>query len=275
MEAEGDDEGEDESDVEKENIGQENEIINDGFDPISKPKTLAMVEMEVETFQSTKAKTIDSNSITDVKQMNISLPYSEGHLPVPISFPNSQKIQKLSPCIVRNPSATLILSKQENTSFSPSSIKGGVILDIPQIGSIIEDDISPDDDLLCRPRSQSLDSGAPLVPPPLSSALLTEELSSVPCSCNCGSTCCSGKQKYSTQGSSIIKTCESENCSCCTCYIQPSNPVAVPFLSGSYFKTTLGPPTQLPSSGISIVNVGPANNSRKMQRNHYHSRKYE
>ena len=29
-------------------IKQENEIVNDGFDPISKPKNLAMVEMEVE-----------------------------------------------------------------------------------------------------------------------------------------------------------------------------------------------------------------------------------
>ena len=176
----------------------------------------------------------------------------------------------------RNPSATTLISKQqENISSSPSSNKGATIyLDNSQIESIIEDDLYPDDDFLRRPRSQSLDSGAPLVPPPLSSALLTEELSSVPCSCNCGGNCCSGKKKYSAQGSSL-NTCESENCSCCTCYIQPSSVVAVPFFSGNNFKTTLGPDTQLPSSGISIVHVGPATNSRKMQRNHYHSRKYE
>ena len=181
--------------------------------------------------------------------------------------------------IWRNPTAPILLSKQQdNISSSPSSTKGGIInLDNPHIESIIEDDIYPDVDLLRRPRSQSLDSGAPLVPPPLSSALLTEELSSVPCSCSCGGNCCSGKIKYSAQGAGL-KTCESENCSCCTCYIQPINAVAVPFLSGSNFKSTLGPEqiyTQLPSSGISIVNVGPATNSRKMQRNHYHSRKYE
>ena len=150
-------------------------------------------------------------------------------------------------------------------------------LDTPHIEAIIEPEIYPGVDLLRRPRSQSLDSGAPLVPPPLSSALLTDELSNVPCSCNCGGNCCSGKIKYSAQGAGL-NTCESENCSCCTCYIQPINTVAVPFLSGSNFKSTLGPDqiySQLPGSGISIVNVGPATNSRKMQRNHYHSRKYE
>ena len=88
---------------------------------------------------------------------------------------------------IRNPTAAALISRhQDNLSGSPSSVKGGVVcLDTPDITSPIEDELYPDAYGLRRPRSQSLDSGAPLVPPPLSSALLREELSSGFWNCNC------------------------------------------------------------------------------------------
>ena len=104
-EAEGDDEGEDESDVEKENIGQENEIVNDGFDPISKPKTLAMVEMEVEG-PHRDITNKDAKWLLNEKQLTAHLlPNTETieNVPWPIQFSSSKnkKQSKPSPVILR------------------------------------------------------------------------------------------------------------------------------------------------------------------------------
>ena len=187
--------------------------------------------------------------------------------------------------IIRRSTASALISRyQDSLSASPSSVKGGVVcLDTPNINSPIEDELCLDAYGHRRPRSQSLDSGAPLVPPPLSSALLREELSSGLCNCNCGGNCCCGGSKNKNnclpQGASVKKF-DGEtkiSYSCCTCSIQPSN-IAAPAVYGSINNPTLGGEqfyTQLPSSGISLAHLGPATNSRKMQRNHYHSRKYE
>ena len=167
---------------------------------------------------------------------------------------------------------------------SPSSIKGGgTCIDTPNITSPIEDDPYPDAYGLRRPRSQSLDSGAPLVPPPLSSALIAGELSSGLCSCNCGGNCgghshCLG-QKGGGGGVNGCNSRKSPCCTCGTCCIQPSSGPIVPFLTGGGdvkpILTSQQSFTQSVGSGASIVFIGPAANSRKMQRNHYHSRKYE
>ena len=105
MEAEGDDEGEDESDVEKENIGQENEIVNDGFDPISKPKTLAMVEMEVEDYNRDITNK-DAKWLLNEKQLKAHLlPNTETiekvAWPIQISSSKNKKQSKPSPVIIR------------------------------------------------------------------------------------------------------------------------------------------------------------------------------
>ena len=105
VEAEGDDEGEDETDVEKENIGQENDIVNDGFDPISKPKTLAMVEMEVEDPHRDITNT-DAKWLLNETQLTAHLlPSTETkeNVPWPIQFSSSKnkKQSKPSPIILR------------------------------------------------------------------------------------------------------------------------------------------------------------------------------
>ena len=105
VEAEGDDEGEDETDVEKENIGQENDIVNDGFDPISKPKTLAMVEMEVEG-PHRDITNKDAKWLLNETQLTAHLlPSTETieNVPWPIQFSSSKnkKQSKPSPVILR------------------------------------------------------------------------------------------------------------------------------------------------------------------------------
>ena len=101
VEAEGDDEGDEDSDEEKGDISIIVDSTKNDSDILSGAKTMAMVEMEVEAFPTTITKNIDSSSLTDVKQLNIHLPCAEGQLPVPISFPSTQKFQKLSPGIIR------------------------------------------------------------------------------------------------------------------------------------------------------------------------------
>ena len=99
MEDEGDDEGDDESDEEKGFDGQGEEGIKNDTVAISRAKTVAMVEMEVEEFRKIDIKDT-SWSLTD-KQVINPLPRAEGQLSVPISFSNSQKLLKLSPVIIR------------------------------------------------------------------------------------------------------------------------------------------------------------------------------
>ena len=172
--------------------------------------------------------------------------------------------------------------------MSPTSVKGGTAcLTTPG-----ENDLSPDSyGRTGRARSQSLDSGAPLVPPPLSSALLREELSSGICNCNCGGSCgietVPSHESCLSQQVAGTKKCEKEKHASCspssTCQQPLSSVPFVPFLPGeSITKPFLGTDqTQnQPLSrnlGVSLVHVAPpaATNSRKMQRNHYHSRKYE
>ena len=154
-------------------------------------------------------------------------------------------------------------------------------IDTPTITPSIEEETYPDAYGLRRPRSQSLDSGAPLVPPPLSSALIREELSSGFCNCHCGENCCCKSQSRCIGQEGVIQEGDEDKntcCTCCTCYIQPSS-VVIPFLlSGSNVNPILASDqayTQLYGSGASSVHVRPATNSRKMQKRNYHSRKYE
>ena len=100
MEVEGDDEGDDESDEEKAPDVEREDVIKNEHDTISRAKTVAMVEMEVEGLQHNDTKEIANYSLID-KQLTIPLPRAEGQLSVPISFPNSQKSLKLSPIIIR------------------------------------------------------------------------------------------------------------------------------------------------------------------------------
>ena len=171
--------------------------------------------------------------------------------------------------------------------MSPTSVKGGTAC----LATPGENDLSPDAyGRTSRARSQSLDSGAPLVPPPLSSALLREELSSGICNCNCGGSCgigtVSSHDNCLSQQVAGTKTCEKEKYARCspssTCQQPLSSVPFVPFLPGeSIAKPFLGTDqtnNQASSRnlGISLLHVVPATtNSRKMQRNHYHSRKYE
>ena len=172
--------------------------------------------------------------------------------------------------------------------MSPTSVKGGTAC----LASLGENDLSPDAyGRTNRARSQSLDSGAPLVPPPLSSALLREELSSGICNCNCGGSCgirtISSHENCLSQPVAGTTACEKEkHASSCspssTCQQPVSSVPFVPFLPGENIaKPFLGTDqtNNQPSSrnlGVSLVHVVPAaTNSRKMQRNHYHSRKYE
>ena len=94
--AEGDDEGDDESDEEKApDVDGEDAVKND-HDTISRAKTVAMVEMEVEGLQQNYTKDIANYSRID-KKLTLPLPRAEGQLSVPI-FPKSLK---LSPIILR------------------------------------------------------------------------------------------------------------------------------------------------------------------------------
>ena len=98
MEDEGDDEGDDESDDERGLDDKGDESLNNDLAVISRAKTVAMVEMEVEELSKLKVKepsclSIEKAALNPISRVN-------GQLSVPITFSNSQKLPKLSNHII-------------------------------------------------------------------------------------------------------------------------------------------------------------------------------